>query len=134
MDRTTLDGLAQGRVLRATDALEAGLVDQLGSLDDAIVRAADRVGLDSQDYEVISLQPALSPRQLLLQQLSDNFAVRALLGSAALRDSKTATTLAAALSELAEPLVNQLEFLSSFEDPSDLYMRCMECTRPGVYR
>ena len=40
MTRENVDSIAQGRVWLATDALGIGLVDKLGSLDDAIQKAA----------------------------------------------------------------------------------------------
>ena len=41
MTRDDVDSIAQGRVWLATDALGIGLVDKLGSLDDAIQKAAE---------------------------------------------------------------------------------------------
>ncbi|MEZ4810486.1 MAG: signal peptide peptidase SppA [Allomuricauda sp.] len=42
-----VDSLAQGRVWSGLDAKNNGLVDELGSLDDAIAAAAEMVGLES---------------------------------------------------------------------------------------
>ncbi|WP_396590614.1 signal peptide peptidase SppA [Allomuricauda sp. R78024] len=42
-----VDSLAQGRVWSGVDAKENGLIDELGSLDDAIAAAAEMVDLDS---------------------------------------------------------------------------------------
>ena len=41
------DAVARGRVWSGTDALDAGLVDQLGTLNDAIDKAAELAGLDA---------------------------------------------------------------------------------------
>lgn len=41
--------VAQGRVWTGSDALEVGLVDRLGSLEDAVARAAERGGLEQWD-------------------------------------------------------------------------------------
>ncbi|MDO5636605.1 MAG: signal peptide peptidase SppA [Myroides sp.] len=54
MTKEQVDELGQGRVWTGTMAKESGLVDELGSLDDAIVYAADLV--KSTDYR-ISLYP-----------------------------------------------------------------------------
>lgn len=48
MTRDDVDSIAQGRVWLATDAVGIGLVDQLGSLDDAIKKAAQLANL--QEY------------------------------------------------------------------------------------
>ncbi|MGM0506327.1 MAG: signal peptide peptidase SppA [Bacteroidota bacterium] len=44
-----IEEVAQGCVWTGKDALEQGLVDRLGSLDDAIARAAERGGLEAWD-------------------------------------------------------------------------------------
>lgn len=44
-----VDSIGQGRVWSGTDALEIGLVDQLGTLDDAITLAAQLANLDQYD-------------------------------------------------------------------------------------
>jgi protease-4 len=46
-----VDSIAQGRVWTGTSALNIGLVDQLGDLEDAILYAAQLAKLDS-DYKV----------------------------------------------------------------------------------
>ncbi|MCR4959358.1 MAG: signal peptide peptidase SppA [Prevotella sp.] len=48
MTRDNVDSIAQGRVWLATDALGIGLVDKLGSLDDAIKKAAELANM--QEY------------------------------------------------------------------------------------
>lgn len=45
--KTFVDSIAQGRVWSGTDALEIGLVDELGGIDKAIAYAADKAGLTS---------------------------------------------------------------------------------------
>ncbi|MBO5848394.1 MAG: signal peptide peptidase SppA [Bacteroidales bacterium] len=45
--KTFVDSIAQGRVWSGTNALEIGLVDELGGIDKAIAYAADKAGLTS---------------------------------------------------------------------------------------
>ena len=71
LDKTGIDAIAQGRVWSGTRALELGLVDSLGNLDDAIEMAASIAGI-SDDYQLKRLQQPLTPRQLLLQQVVDS--------------------------------------------------------------
>ena len=52
-------GLADGRVYTGQQALDAGLVDQLGTLDDAIAKAAELGGIEGEPY-VIELEQPLS--------------------------------------------------------------------------
>ncbi len=46
MTKEAVNEVAQGRVWSGVDALELGLVDELGNLDDAITAAAEMAGLD----------------------------------------------------------------------------------------
>lgn len=47
MTMAQVDSVAQGRVWSGTEALEMGLVDELGNLDDAIAAAAEMASLDT---------------------------------------------------------------------------------------
>jgi ClpP class serine protease len=47
-----IDRVAKGRIFLAQDALELGMVDRLGGLQDAMADAAERGGLGD-DYEVV---------------------------------------------------------------------------------
>ncbi|HRX89359.1 MAG TPA: signal peptide peptidase SppA [Steroidobacteraceae bacterium] len=67
-DRDTIDAVAQGRVWSGTDAKRLGLVDQLGSFDDAVKSAAKRADL-ADDYEVVFIQPELSWAEQLAMQV-----------------------------------------------------------------
>lgn len=66
MDKSMVDSIGQGRVWSGTDALRIGLVDRLGTLDDAVAMAARMARLDT--YRTIEL-----PRQkeFLEKLLSD---------------------------------------------------------------
>ena len=53
MPEETIFGLADGRVYTGEQALELGLIDNLGNFTDAITIAADLGGLDTKDPELI---------------------------------------------------------------------------------
>jgi protease IV len=59
--------LAEGRVWDGESALELGLVDELGSLENAIAAAAELAGLH--EYEPIYIREELTPGLLLLRML-----------------------------------------------------------------
>ena len=61
-----VDEIAQGRVWAGTDALENGLVDQLGGMDDAISLAAELAGLE--DYRSVNYPKQKDP----IQQIMDD--------------------------------------------------------------
>jgi len=111
-----VDPLAQGRVWSANDALQKGLVDNVGSLGDAIAAAAVRAQL--KDYEVDYVEQHLSPRELLLQQLASG------VGSLHVWTGSAAST---ALSGVLGTVREAAQELGSLQDPRHLYMRCITC-------
>jgi protease-4 len=52
--QTYVDSIGQGRVWAGVDAIEIGLVDQLGDMEDAIAYAAQKANLGS-DYKVVEM-------------------------------------------------------------------------------
>ena len=111
-----VDAIAQGRVWSAGDALENGLVDALGGLDDAVEAAAQLAGLST--YSVDFKQMPLSPRDLLMQQLNDSFGSLGLIGQNP--ELKVA-------SRMLEPLSRAAKLVGSLQDPRNLYVRCISC-------
>ena len=116
MTAEQVDAVAQGRIWSAPDALEHGLVDGLGSLQDAVAAAAALADLDS--YEVEYAQPHLSPRELFLQQLAERTGA---LGMQA------ATGINSVLAAWLAPVTDAAAELASLRDPRHLYARCLEC-------
>jgi len=111
-----VDGLAQGRVWSAPDALEHGLLDGLGSLADAVAAAAARAGLEEYKVDYVSLP--LSPRELLLQQLADR------VGSLGLWTPRAVT---ASLEAMLAPVADAAAELANLKDPRHIYARCLTC-------
>lgn len=111
-----VDAVAQGRVWSATDALERGLIDNLGDLQDAIAAAGELSGLSEYEIEYVGLP--LSPRDLLLQQLSGRMGASKLWVNSSIADafSGVLQTFSAAAREL-----------ESLDDPAHLYVRCVSC-------
>ncbi|MEL6538717.1 MAG: signal peptide peptidase SppA [Bacteroidota bacterium] len=68
MDIADLKALAGGRVWAGTEALENGLVDQLGNLEDAIALAAEEAGID--DFAVRYFPEQQSILDLLMSDLT----------------------------------------------------------------
>ena len=52
--QTYVDSIGQGRVWAGVDAIELGLVDQLGNLEDAIAYAAEKADI-ANDYKVVEM-------------------------------------------------------------------------------
>ncbi len=68
-----IDSLAQGRVWTGADARAAGIVDELGGVDDAIAKAADLAGL-GEDYDVRWMEQEMSWRDTLVLRLRGGIA------------------------------------------------------------
>ena len=68
-----IKAIAGGRVWIATSAKEIGLVDEIGGIDDAITYAANMAELE--DYQVEYYGQELSPEELILKELLENFDV-----------------------------------------------------------
>ncbi|MBR6001668.1 MAG: signal peptide peptidase SppA [Bacteroidales bacterium] len=65
-----VDSIAQGRVWTGADALEIGLVDELGTLDDAIAYAASLAGYAEGDsYSVTAYPKPLTMMEQIMQML-----------------------------------------------------------------
>lgn len=77
MSTAEVDALGQGRIWSGQAALQLGLVDQLGNLEDALDAAAQLAELDS--YETNLLAPRLGPFQLFLRDVLDSSATQLLL-------------------------------------------------------
>ncbi len=112
-----VDDIAQGRIWSGKAALENGLVDEMGELDDAIATAATLAQLEEYDTRVIG--PKLTPEQEMLQQF---------LGAAGGYLPEVATPQwQKVLDALTAPLEAQLQL----DDPNHRYLLCLECAPLG---
>ena len=110
-----VDKIAQGRVWSGQKALELGLVDELGDIDDAVAKAAKLADLSTFDTQVIEKE--LTPEELFIQQMFASVAAH-------LPDSMTKMSVfEKALSQWS----GVIEELASFDDPNAVYMYCENC-------
>jgi protease-4 len=132
--REQVDSIAQGRVWAGADAKRLGLVDGLGSFDDATKASARRAKLT--EYEVEFMEPELSWAQELVLQMKTRL-VRVLLSTGSGSGSVIAQLfgfgpagLAPGLAQAAhhfDPLAREVERLSRFTEPNRVYAYCF-CT------
>ncbi len=122
MSTAAVDAVGQGRVWSASAALEHGLLDDIGDLDDAVEAAAGLAGLNQ--YRAQLITAPLSPGELLLQNIADNWDISAWFS--------TGTDLMSAfqLSGIFQQLEDDLLQLVKFNDPNNLYLQCFACNRP----
>lgn len=114
MKPAQVDSIGQGRVWLATDALKIKLIDQLGSLDDAVKKAAELAKLD--EYYTSSYPHKGS--------WIDNFMPKENKGS--YLDSKLQAEIKALLGDLYEPL---MEIRQSIQDGNTIQARMLENTK-----
>ncbi len=107
-----INEVAGGRVWSGQDALDIGLVDALGGLQAAVDAAAARAGID--DFDTFYFGTPISPEQQLLEQLGRELGQVYLPGRSV-------------VARLSEQLAPYLRLTDSFQDPSNVYVRCLEC-------
>lgn len=113
MEVDAVHEIAQGRIWTGDKALEAGLVDELGDLDQAISAAARLANVE--DYSVWFVEPELSVEDQLLRRLAEN--IRS--GLPEIRNNP--------VSLVTNTIHRQLGFLSHLNDPRHAYVICGEC-------
>ncbi|MFT6918116.1 MAG: protease-4 [Cognaticolwellia sp.] len=118
MTTAQVDAIAQGRVWSGSKALELGLVDALGDLDNAIEAAAQLANLEN--YDRLLIEKEKSPRTLFLQSL---------LGQASMffgqpTDSHYSENT---LTSLISTLSLELKQLAQLNDPQGIYSFCLAC-------
>ncbi|MFT4928483.1 MAG: protease-4 [Phenylobacterium sp.] len=116
MSPEDVDKVAQGRVWTGAMALKLGLVDKLGTLDDAIQAAADLASLTSYDIKLVEQE--LSSKDKLLKQLFHD------------SDASADTTSSAqtfGVHNVMQMFNQQLSVLNQFNDPQHMYVHCAVC-------
>ena len=111
IDKKQVDEIAQGRVWAGKTALKLGLVDKLGSLQEAIDRAAELAEIDN--FRTYYPAEELDWKQKLLSSIfsiSEGIVPESIKGNFLVKKSLKA------LSEM-----------ESFNDPKGIYVRCEDC-------
>lgn len=118
MSLEAVDKVAQGRVWTGKDALEYGLVDQLGDFDDAVQAAAQLANMEL--YNLYWVKEPLSPMDQFLEELSMSF------------NANIKTALFSLAPEALQPTISKvatdINMLSNFNDPKGQYLFCLNCS------
>jgi len=117
MTAESVDEIAQGRVWIGTQALELGLVDKLGNLDDAVKSAAALAELE--DYETKYIVRTLSDKELFWQNL--------LQGTASVFSGLDIEPKTSAFQEIFSKVDADLKQFTQLNDPLATYAMCIEC-------
>jgi len=110
-----VDAIAQGRVWAGTDAKRIGLVDQLGSFNDAVKAAAQRAKLT--DYTTKFIEPKLTWAETLAVSLKSSL----IKGFVHLSPDEVALRQVA---QRLDPVTQQAAQLARFSVPNRLYAYC----------
>jgi protease-4 len=117
LDKAEVDRIGQGQVWTGMDALDFGLIDEIGNLDDAIAAAAELADMDDGSYGQIIIERELTPGE----QLAVDF-----LGTAKSFgiDPKAFVGRQSASMQRLNNIVNALTPLMRFNDPKGVYSHC----------
>ena len=114
--------IAQGRVWTGNQALENGLIDQLGDLDDAISVAAELADLDN--YQIDFRRKQMSPFEAFVSQLNAKIAVT--LNRVMVSSDRPSSSIGL-LQQYAHKVSEPLQRLRQLNDPKGIYLYCEEC-------
>lgn len=117
MDKQEVDEVAQGKVWTGVDALGHGLVDQLGSFEDAVLVAAELAGLEDVEYGLRAIEQKMSPGEQLIVDIIGAGATAGLDLSGLIRRPN-------GLQELAGSLAEKTKLMLRFNDPKGIYSHC----------
>jgi len=110
--------IAQGRVWTGKKALELGLIDELGDLNDAIASAATLAGVG--DYKVNYRRKPLSFMEQVMMEISGN--VNAAVSAMGLQ-----SWLPRSLQHQLASVLKPLQFIDNLSDPNHVYLYCESC-------
>ncbi|NKB97828.1 MAG: signal peptide peptidase SppA [Pseudomonadales bacterium] len=113
-----IEYVAQGRVWSGAAALDLGLVDSVGGLNDALARAAEVAGLE--DYRTIRLTPQIDPRQQFLAELMQTVGPNLL-------PHLVPNTWSDNPKSVFGRVTTSLNQARVFNDPGKLYAYCLSC-------
>ena len=118
LDQLSTQTIAQGKIWTGTQAINNGLVDQLGGLSQAIEEAANMAGLD--DYQVKYFRKTLSPLEMIFLEL--NAEIRSLFS-----DHKADRFNNLALRNVQFSLKKNISMFNNLNDPNGEYLLCTLC-------
>lgn len=117
MSPEAVDKIAQGRVWIGSQALELGLVDELGDLYDAVASAAEIAGLESWDTQYV--ERILSPQE----QFWKEFFGQALVWGAKMQFADNDSHLM----KMVKNLLAETGTVTNLNDPRGVYTLCLQC-------
>ena len=118
MEKSAIDQISQGQVWTGIEALENGLGDELGSLDDAISIAGQRAGLDDGMFGTVIIETELSTTE---QMIVEFLSVAARIGF----DLSSWVRTPDFVNRIAQRIDETTGGLSRFNHPKGMYTHCL---------
>ena len=117
LEKDYVDSIGQGQVWIGNDAFENGLVDQLGTFDDAVVAAAELAGLSEGEYGRKLIEKQLTPTE---QMIIDFLTIVRGVGVSPAAFVSEPTPIRV----FADSLQALVSGVKRFNDPKGLYSHC----------
>jgi len=118
MEIDAVDAIGQGQVWTGMDALNNGLVDELGGLDDAIAAAAELAEISDEDFGIKSIDQELSATE---QMVIDLLGAVATMGI----DVSGWTGQRSLVDDIKDSVAEKTSTLLRFNDPKGVYSHCL---------
>ncbi len=117
MEIDAVDAIGQGQVWTGMDALNNGLVDELGGLDDAIAAAAELAEISDEEFGIKNIDQELSPGEQMLIDL---------LGGAASMgvDVSGWAVQRSLVDDIKDSVAAKTSTILRFNDPKGVYSHC----------
>jgi protease-4 len=117
IDKDDVDTIAQGQVWTGREAVEHGLIDEIGDLDAAIETAAELADLEPDDYGMKYFEKELSP--------GERFALDLMGGVKWLGfNLESFATKRSSIERMANVLEDAISPIMRLNDPKGLYAHC----------
>lgn len=127
MQVAAVDAIAQGQVWSGAQAMNFGLVDNLGELEDAVAAAARLASAD--DYTWRYIEKPLSPGEQILKEMLDSFGLQARVSelSKSLAQDFSANIAASSSVATMHKVLRDVGTYIDLNDPGDSYAVCEVC-------
>jgi len=118
LEKVAVDEIGQGQVWTGVDALANGLVDELGTFDDAIDAAGKLAGLEDGEFGTLVIEIELSSTE---QMIVDFLSVATHSGI----DISRWVRRPEILDRLVRSISDATDALLRFDDPNGIYTHCL---------
>ena len=117
LEKDFVDSIAQGRIWTGADAMEIGLIDEFGNIDEAVAAAAELADLEPDTFGKKYFEQKLDPAEQFLLDLMGGVKAWG-VDPASFGQSRPA------IERVARALEDTLLPLTQFNDPKGMYSHC----------